>query len=236
MLNYIFCIFSNLICILPAYLFYKTNNYYDSLFCIYTGVGSLLYHLNNNSAGNSMVHWFDEQSIRNVDVIMSDLLVINMTTYIIWGTRNGLDRRIIAFITALPFEVYAVSLGNKYREKLLVICCVACFIVRLTINKKNFTLLLGMFISLIDILCYRTLAPSRHHNYNVFHGLHHIAAYSSIAVYFFIHNTPSPTIGRERSNSALIEEELHGEPDLEMATLTSDNIQLDDKPKDKISN
>ena len=218
--SYIFCIFSNLICILPAYLFYKTNNYYDSLFCIYTGAGSLLYHLNNNSSANSMVHWFDEQSIRNVDVIMSDLLVINMTTYIIWGTKNGLNRRIIAFITALPFEVYAVSLGNKYREKLLIICCLSCFIARLTINKKRFTLLFGMFISLIDVLFYRTLAPSRHHNYNIFHGLHHIAAYSSISVYFFIHNTISSTIGRERSNSALMEEEIHNEPDLEMPTLT----------------
>ena len=80
--NNIFCVFSNLFCILPAFLFYKSNNYFDALFCMLTGIGSTFYHLNNNNA--PLVNdWFNEQAIRNVDVIMSDMLILNIATYII---------------------------------------------------------------------------------------------------------------------------------------------------------
>ena len=84
-----------------------------------------------------MIHQFHEDSIRNVDVTMSDLLVVNMATYIIWGTKNGLSQRFITLITVIPFEIYAVSKGNEYREKLLTICCFASLITRISINKKN---------------------------------------------------------------------------------------------------
>ena len=227
--NNIFCVFSNLFCILPAFLFYKSNNYFDALFCMLTGIGSTFYHLNNNNA--PLVNdWFNEQAIRNVDVIMSDMLVLNIATYIIWGhTTKKLQYRGLILLVLLPFEIYIVTLGNEQRENFLAICCIACFISRFSTCKENKVLFLGIILSIFDLLCYRTFAHKHHHNYNFFHGMHHVFGYLSIVIYKYAVIDKNRIPNRERSNSALM--------DLDNQIISNDDIttEFNDRSESKFS-
>jgi len=213
----LFCALSNLVAILPAVLFYRKHNLQDSLFCSITGSVSVLYHLNNNTP--NFINIFDNDAIRNVDVLISDMLVVNISSYLIFGDSHiYATKRFLMFLSYLPFETYSVSAGNVYRERLMVFSIILFLTTKLHFDgicgQINRYLWSGVVCSLIDILFYRTLAPNSHKYYNVFHGLHHCMAFISIALYIYAVKEISPTtvpnittessITRERSSSSLI--------------------------------
>jgi len=200
-----FCIGSNVSALIPTVLFYRAKNYIDGVFCCITATVSVLYHLNNNTP--NFIDCFDEQSIRNVDVLISDMLVINIATYLVWGANtNNASYRYLVMLLYLPLETYSVSAGNVYRERLMGLAISVCLCSKLYRETVlNIYLWSGIMFSTIDVLCYRTLAPNSHTNYNLFHGLHHCTAFISIAFYIYaVQPQKEAVITRERSNSALV--------------------------------
>jgi len=211
----LFCALSNLVAILPAVLFYRKHNLHDCLFCTITGTVSVLYHLNNNTP--NFINIFDNNAIRNVDVLISDMLVVNISSYLIFGdSRKYATKRFLMFLTYLPFETYSVSAGNVYRERLMGFSIILFLTTKIHFDGSNCNRYLwsGVACSLIDILFYRSLAPSSHKYYNVFHGLHHCMAFLSLSLYIYAvkgasltaepNITTESSITREKSSSSLI--------------------------------
>lgn len=186
-----FCILSNLLCILPTYLFYKDKNYHDSLFVGITGITSFVYHLNNNKP--DVVSYLDQNSISNADYFISDLCVLNIGSYLAFYKLFNIRTNLL--IVEIPLEMYSISYGNMYRTYFMyTTSCVLFFkfiytSIKLKRLKKSnlFILILAVLINIVEIACFEWLQKiNDEENYNFYHAIHHVCAFLSITLYFFV--------------------------------------------------
>lgn len=186
-----FCIFSNLFCVLPTYLFYKDKNYHDALFVGMTGLTSFAYHLNNNKP--DIISYLDRNSISNADYFISDLCVLNIGSYLAFYKVFNIRTNLL--VIEIPLEMYSISYGNMYRTYFMystsfVLFCKFIYTrVKLKRLKKSNILILtiAVLINIIEIACFEWLQKvNNEENYNFYHSIHHICAFLSVALYFFV--------------------------------------------------
>jgi len=191
--NNYFCIFTNMICLIPVLLFYMDNNIYDGTYILCTGITSFLYHLNNNEPAVLDSKIVDTDMIFKIDTIYAETLIINVATYLLFYKNHNLRAAICS--TILPFYLYLSNMDSSIifiiRYSIIFIFGIIALIkyyVRFCIkkdisNKKFIMLNLGILLNGIQILAYEYL--QNEYDYNFFHSLHHICGYLSVAIYFY---------------------------------------------------
>lgn len=185
--NY-FCILSNLFCFIPTYLHFRNNNFYDCLYIFVTGITSVFYHLNNNN--NSLINILDPLAIKLADIVLSDLLIIQTVTYVAFYKNYNLRAAILFYI--LPFQIYVCIIDNIYRTiftfsnlAIYTLFVLYLFYKYSLFGKYPFFIFcIAVSINGIELLCYEYL--QKNINYNIYHGIHHICAFLSIAVYYYV--------------------------------------------------
>lgn len=190
--NY-FCIFTNLLCIIPSILFFLDNNIYDGIYTLSTGTVSFLYHINNNDPPILNQTILNGNVIANIDTIYSETLIVNIATYLLLYKNLNVRASFCAFL--LPIYMYLSTIHTSFVEHIrytfvAVMGLIAIFkyVARLCYHKnikpKKFGLLmLGAAINGIEIYAFEDL--QERYSYNFFHSIHHLCAFISICLYFY---------------------------------------------------
>ena len=191
--NYL-CIFTNLLAIIPAFLFFIDKNYYDGIYTLTTGTVSFLYHINNNSPNILSKNILDESTIATIDTIYSETLIMNVATYILLYKNHNIRAGISAFF--LPIFVYIdfmkINLNAHIRYSFIALLGTLVAIKYIygvfcskTIKLYKFIILcFGAFLNILELVAYEELQNK--YTYNFFHSIHHICAFLSITLYFFV--------------------------------------------------
>lgn len=191
--NYL-CIFTNLLAIIPVFLFLIDKNYYDGIYTLTTGTVSFLYHINNNTPNILNKNILDQSTIATIDTIYSETLIMNIATYILLYKNHNLRAGISAFF--LPIFVYIdfMNINLKAHIRYTFIALLGTLVAikyiygvfcTKTIKLHKFIILcLGAFLNILEIVAYEELQNK--YTYNFFHSIHHICAFLSITLYFFV--------------------------------------------------
>lgn len=180
----IWCVSTNVVCIVPSYYMYK-NNLIEWVLYLMTGVVSILYHVHRGAT--PMCAFLDYEAIKTVDLVMSDMcmcwitgyvknanlfLFLSIDMYIVY-VRNELFRWILYSIWVSPAFMYIFYNHRKY-------------------NMRNF--MCGVMCSVGDLTFYKFLADKYPLYYNWLHGVHHIFGFMSI--YFYTKTVSVSTVNR----------------------------------------
>ena len=190
--NYL-CIFTNLLCLFPVFLFFMDNNIYDGVYILSTGTISLLYHLNNNEPQVLSDKLVDSDMIYKIDTIYAETLIINIATYLLLYKNHNIRSSICSII--LPFYLYLSNMNSSVifiiRYSIIAIFGLIAvvkyyikYFYKKNISTKKFILLnTGICLNAIQILAYEYLQNT--YDYNFYHSIHHICGYISVAIYFY---------------------------------------------------
>jgi len=189
-----FCILSNLVCLIPSYLFFIDNNYFDCTFTFIAGLVSFLYHANNgdyHTKSNNIISIFDYDAIRLTDWIIAYLTVLNIASYLAFYKKMNI--RSVLLIIKLPIVIYLTLWYFEERMEVLYIS-IGVLALRILYNLYNLEqfkfkylcyLLIGLIFNIIEIFCFM-LGNKNETNYDFYHGLHHLFGFISIIFYFFV--------------------------------------------------
>jgi hypothetical protein len=190
-------ILSNLLCIFPAILFSFDKNFYDALVIFGTGLTSFLYHLNNNQPQILKKLLFDIEGIRIADVIMSDILIFQIATYLAF--YKDFEMRTILLFMLLPFELYLNVSSHNLHMYIIFFLVSVLFIFMLYNNlykkqrcRPKYLLFLfgGLSFTTTGLIMYSYLQELDYKkDYNMYHSFHHSCAFISILFYYFIPKT-----------------------------------------------
>lgn len=190
-------IMSNLLCIFPTALFGFDRNFYDALVILGTGLTSFLYHLNNNQPEVLKKLLFDVEGIRMADVIMSDILIFQIATYLAF--YKDYEMRTILLFMLLPFELYLNVSSHNLHMYIIFFLVGVLFLFTLYNNlykkqrcKLKYLLFLfgGLSFTTTGLVMYSYLQELNYkRDYNMYHSFHHSCAFISILFYYFIPKT-----------------------------------------------
>jgi hypothetical protein len=163
-----YCIGTNLVSLVPTVEYYRKKEYSDAVITYFTGISSFLFH------GQRLEGWdLDFTGIRNVDLIMANLLIVHVINYLLWYKRRF---EISACI--LPFIIYLAEFSILVRFICTSVYGVFC--VGMVIKDKEHYNLPYFFGGIgfigVDVLCF---AFGNEMYYNWLHGTHHVCAFIS---------------------------------------------------------
>lgn len=177
MISLIWCVGTNLTCLLPAIKAFK-NGMDEWILYGTTGLASILYHLHREPEQALTILEYDAS--RYVDLVLSDMCICWITSHIMF---NNLEKKF--FFLFLPFEMYYVYASVKYARWIVtffwVCLALVCIIRNFDRYDKRF-LAAGLGCSALELVFYEYLSPM---NYNWYHGCHHIFGF--LGIYLYMH-------------------------------------------------
>ena len=175
-----FCVITNAMCLLPAYVTYKKKLLGETVCTLSTGISSVLYH------GTKLYNWpIHEVGIRNSDIMLSYLLVCHTAHCIV-----NFNRRWDYTISVLPIVIFGSDLDVLYKLTCVACYAVACLLyIAVTDKPRNSKMYaLGAVFAINDIVFF-TLGNEYY--YTILHGMHHICVFAAQACFF--HGIRVPT-------------------------------------------
>ena len=189
-------VYTNLVGILPAYVFFKQKQFVDAIYISLTFVASILYHLTFDveEFSNEPIN---PKAIQNTDFILSDMLLLMLPSWIIW--RSNYKVRFPIYVSMVPVQTYALWDSNVYRYYLYYAYTVPMMMYILYKYWKSIYFIIGMLLSITECVIYFELA-NRHDKYHhLYHGFHHVCAFLSICFYQRIPEIKKRTYSNEQT-------------------------------------
>jgi len=182
MISLIWCVGTNLMCLLPAVKAFR-NGMDEWILYGTTGLASILYHLHREpEQALTLLHY---DAIRLVDLVLSDMCICWITSYMMFC---NVEKRF--FFLFLPFEMYYVYASVRYARWIVTFFWVTlalCCIFRNPQHYEKRFLGAGLICSALELLFYEYLSPMY---YNWFHGFHHIFGFLGIYLYMHVKKEP----------------------------------------------
>jgi len=157
---------TNFFFLAPAWALYKMELWGDLILTVSTGLASFIYH------GEWIIT--NPTAIRNVDVILADLLVTHIVHYLV-----NFDFRWTLTIAALPVVIYTAEVDVLYRLVGMIGYGVGTLLWVATHHNRYRIkwCLTGLFLIIGELLCF--VFGNSTSNYTWLHGTHHILAFTS---------------------------------------------------------
>ena len=176
----IWSICTNLVGIIPSYLFFKKRYIADGIYVLLTMLASMTYHIIYD------IYLIEPETtsqlaVKNVDFIMADMLTLMLPSWIIW--RNKYHTRFSIYIAMIPVQTYAMWDVGLYRAYLYFLYLFPLSSYIIYKYWKDRWLLMGLSCSIVECLMYFWLAGKKDDYHHLYHGFHHVLAFSSIICY-----------------------------------------------------
>jgi len=178
---------TNLVGIIPSYLFFKKKFIVDGIYVLLTSIASMAYHIIYDVYSIKSEETYP-LAIKNVDFIMADMLLLMLPSWIIW--RNKYQTRFSIYITMIPVQTYVMWDVEIYRAYIYIIYLVPLSSYIIYKYWRDRWFLMGLCCSIFECLMYFWLAEKKDDHHHIYHGFHHVFAFSSIVCYQRIKDRP----------------------------------------------